>query len=158
MGVTPLKLIILYNNCDEYTPEELCCQTISSSSSLKLMDEARLTTSFHRLYNLTSTHLRNVQLRSCPSHNSTTDLFCSLTIQYNSQYWMVKLDKPSQTSFQNLTLVPFLTLTIQYNSQYWMIKLDEPRQTSSQNLTLVPFPIFHLYPILATFAAQSTPF
>jgi hypothetical protein len=126
MGVTPLKLIILYNDCDEYTPEELCCQTISSSSSMKLMDEVRLTTSFHRLHNLTSTHLRNVHLRSYPSHNSATDLFCSLIIQYNSQHWMTKLDEPSQTS--------------------------------SQNFTLVSFPIFHLYPILATFAAQSTPF
>jgi hypothetical protein len=39
-----------------------------------------------------------------------------------------------------------------------MAKLDEPSQTSSQNLTLVSFSIFHLYLILATFAAQSTPF
>jgi hypothetical protein len=50
--VTPLNLITLYSDSDEYTPDDWNCQIISPSSSEKAIVEAKLTTSSYKLNNI----------------------------------------------------------------------------------------------------------
>jgi hypothetical protein len=82
----------------------------SSSSVGRVMVEAMHNTFSNKLNNLMSTHLLNVHLKLNPSHSSATDLFCSFIILYNSQNWIAKLEFPTHTSSQNLTLRPLSSL------------------------------------------------
>jgi hypothetical protein len=107
--ITPLKLIMLYKEWEEYIPEDWCCHMSSSSSPVSTTDSATLQTSNHISYNLLSTHLLKVHFREVPSHRSVIVLFYSLIVVYNSQYWITKLTEPSHVSSQNFTLTLFPT-------------------------------------------------
>jgi hypothetical protein len=95
------------------------------------------------LYNLLSTHLLKVHLREMTSQRSAMIAFCSLTMTYNSQYWIVKLVDPNHISSRNLILTPFstfhlcpiLAILAAHITPYQ--KLDAPKSLQDRMLGLV---------------------